>query len=274
MGDGGVDILMITLNRTDYTRLALTRLFETCNEGTRIWLWQNGTHPATTDLVRSFEGHSNCHKVHYCEENVGQRIPTEWLWDNAEGDYLSKVDDDCLMPLGWIETLQKAHEDVPEFGAICSWAFPPEDFNKELAEKKIETFNGGHQVMLNCWVNGSGYLLKKSLVDEHGFWTKRESFSGYCMRLAYYGSINGWYYPFLYMDHMDHPLSEHTILKTEEAFQKYKPATAVNFGIDTLAAWRERQLTSAEKLQAASSNPKDHLRLIDRVRINIHRWTG
>ena len=48
---------MVTYNRPDYTRLALTRLLETCDERMSVWLWHNGDHQPTLAVTRELSAH-------------------------------------------------------------------------------------------------------------------------------------------------------------------------------------------------------------------------
>ena len=112
------------------------------------------------------------------------------------------MDDDGLMPDRWSEVLTTAHEEIPEAGVLGTWRFMEGDFVPDLAKKKIQTF-GAHQILRNCWVEGSGYLMKRAVIDRIGFIREDESFSTYCTRAAAAGFVNGWYYPFLYQEHMD-----------------------------------------------------------------------
>jgi hypothetical protein len=199
------------------------------------------------------------YEFHHSRDNKKLHEPINWLWANANGDFLCKVDDDCLMPYGWASVLRQAHADVPEFGAIGCWRFPEEDFVPELAHRKIKTFPGGHQIMQNCWVEGSGFLMKQACIEEHGLLLPGESFTCYCIRLALAGWINGWYYPFLYQEHMDHPRAPHTMLKTEDEFQCYMPLTAKYFNIPSLEQWNQYLRNDAIYIQTASINPKDYI---------------
>ena len=96
----------------------------------RVWIWHNGEHEETLALVRGFLSHPRVFQFHHSPDNKGLNEPTKWLWRRAEGDYLSKVDDDCMVPRGWPRILRQAHEDVPEFGVIACWHFPPEENRK------------------------------------------------------------------------------------------------------------------------------------------------
>src|SRR5690606_32174319 len=107
-----------------------------------------------------------------------------------------------------------AHADEPRFGVIGCWRFPDEDFFPELAQRKIQTFAGGHQLMVNMWVEGSGYLMKRACVEKLGLLYGERGFSDYCIRVGRSGWVNGWMYPFLYQEHMDDPRAEHSALRT------------------------------------------------------------
>lgn len=249
-----LDILMITYNRPGYTALALKRLLESCSDQMRVWVWHNGNHRETLDVVRSFASHPRLYKLHHSPENQRLNVPTRWLWEQSEAEFVSKVDDDCLLPDGWGDTLMAAHDDNPELGVIGAWRFPEEDFVPELAKKKIRSLKGGHQIMENCWVQGSGYILRRQVVKELGG-LKEESFSNFCIRAALKGWKNGWYYPFIREEHMDDPRSEFCEIKTDEDFMAQRPLSAINDNVTTVAEWAKRVKYMAKVVQAASPNP-------------------
>jgi len=255
-GDGIVDVLMITYNRAAYTALSLPRLLETCDERTRVWLWHNGDHEETLEVVRSFADDPRVHRFHHSRENKRLTEPTNWLWSESGGDYLSKIDDDCLMPDGWVGELRTAHEDAPRLGVVGCWRFMPEDFDPALASWKIEELSGGRRILRNCWVEGSGYLMKRACVDELGPLTGKMSFPGYCKILARRGWIHGWLHPFLIQEHMDDPRSEHCVIRTDDDLKAAAPLTAVNFGIATVDERVEQIRRHAREVQIASLDPR------------------
>jgi glycosyltransferase involved in cell wall biosynthesis len=253
-----IDILMITYNRPEYTRLSLTRLLETCDDSMRVWLWHNGTHEETLDFVHSFTEHPRVAHFHHSTTNERLRVPTNWLWEQAQGQYVSRVDDDCLVADGWAQKLREAHEDFSGFGVLGSWRYPDEDFLPELAERKIKEFPGGHRILQNFWVQGSGYLMKRRCIEEHGLLGEAESFSQYCMKLALADYVNGWYFPFIREEHMDDPRSPYTLLKTDADLVERLPLSARNMGAATLKQWTEQLRTSARRVQEASIDPRDY----------------
>lgn len=255
MSDKTIDILMITYNRPAYTRLSLTRLLETCDNSMRVWLWHNGSDAATLEVVQSLKNHPRVHRFHHSPENRKLREPTNWLYSESKGAYVSKVDDDCLVPAGWAQKLREAHEAESQLGVVACWHFLPEDFIPELASPRIATVGGGHRILRNLWVGGSAYLMKRACVNRAGPIRDDESFTSYCIRLARYGWLNGWYYPFLCQEHMDDPRVPHTALRTDADIAANLPLSAQQRGVTTIAAWQAQLLKSARHVQEAPLNP-------------------
>src|SRR5690606_29463184 len=138
-----VDVLMITYNSPAHVRISLPHLLSTADEHTRVWLWHNGDDEETLAAVRAHVEDARVHRFHHSRENVRLSPPTNWLWENADGGYVSKVDDDCLPAQGWIQQLRAMHEANPQLGAVGCWRFLEEDFVPELAERKIQDLAGG-----------------------------------------------------------------------------------------------------------------------------------
>lgn len=249
-----IDVLMITYRRPHYTRLTLERLLATCDEDMRVWVWHNGDHQETLDVVRSFSGHPRFHRFHHCPENLKLRAPTNWLYAESKGGFVSKVDDDCMMPFGWGETLRKAMRDEPRFGILSCWHFQEEDFVPELSKGKMQAF-GSHTVLRNMWVAGSGYLMRRRVVEKYAPIREDETFSGFAMRAALGGEIVGWYWPPLRQQHLDDPREPLTAIKSDEDLVKELPLSAIRSGVRTRADWIARLKRSAREVQSASIDP-------------------
>ena len=261
------DILMITYNRPDYTRMSLGALLDSCDEKMRVWVWHNGTDAATLNVVKSFSEHPNFHHLEYCPENKKLREPTNWFWQNSDGQYLTKVDDDCLLPKGWGEELRSLHESSPKLGVIGCWRFYDEDYFPSAALRKTVDLPGGAKLMRNCWVQGSGYVMKRACFEQNGPLGPDESFAAYCIRLASKGWENGWPFPFIHEEHMDDPRSPFCEIKTDEDFLSNRPLTAVRCGILTLEDWGKRMQFSAKIVQEASPDYRDYRGLRKAIRM-------
>lgn len=250
-----LDVLMITYNRPDYTRQSLERLLESVDHRVRVWVWHNGTDEATLGVVRSLSSHSRFHHLEVSRENKRLREPTNWFWKNSDAPFVSKVDDDCLLPDAWFAPLIDAHHNNPKLGIIGCWTYYEHDFFPKVALRKIRQIEGGHQMMLNAWIGGTGYVMKRAMQQETGYLEEMQSFTSFCINGASLGWKVGWYYPFIHQEHMDDPRSEFYGIQSEEEFQKQRPLSAINNNIHTLAEWKARIQYTAYVIQSASPNP-------------------
>jgi GT2 family glycosyltransferase len=270
-----IDVLMVTCDRPEYTRRSLRRLLESGDETMRVWVWHNGNDAATLAVVRSMQDHPRFHRFHHSPRNRLLRVPINWLFENARGELVSLVNDDCLVSEGWAHTLRQAHEDVAELGVVACWHFQTEDFIPRLAEKKVRAFAGGHRLMVNPWVQGSGIMLKRRCVGAIGpLPAKDRGMTAYCIRLAAQGWVNGWYLPLVPIDHMDDPRSPHTMLRTNDDLAAHPPLSARFRNTRTIDDWLEHLRRSARMVQEAPADPRLHVGLRKKIRRSWIRLRG
>jgi glycosyltransferase involved in cell wall biosynthesis len=258
MAEPDVDVLMITYNRAAYTAKSLQALLDTDYDNMRVWLWHNGNHEETLETVKSFLSHPKIHEFHHSPENVKLNKPTNWLWRNAKGSFVGKVDDDCRVSPEWMKVYVDFHQIEPTLGAIASWHFQESDFDMSLAKPKLAEYPGGHQLLRNCWINGSGYIMKHDCINDMGYLGEGQSFSNYCLRAYQKGWLFGWRYPLVLVDHMDEPSSEHTLLKSDADIKQWLPLSAYNNGVKTIEQWNAQLRKSARTIQTASLDIRHH----------------
>jgi glycosyltransferase involved in cell wall biosynthesis len=251
------DILLITHNRPAYVALSLPRLLETCPDGSRVWVWHNGQNADVLAEIDRHRGHPRLHRYFHSEENVGLRPAVNWLWNNAEGRFVSKVDDDSLMEPGWIQRLTNCLEQWERFGVLGTWRFEDEDFDEALAAPKIQEVHGV-RLLRNHWVQGSGHMLRRELVKEFGPLGPTQSFTSWCLDVARSGYVNGWPMPFVREEHMDDPRHPSTMFVDDEAFRAYRPLSAVATGVETLGEWADQMKASARVVQGASLDMRQY----------------
>jgi cellulose synthase/poly-beta-1,6-N-acetylglucosamine synthase-like glycosyltransferase len=247
----GLDVVLITHDRPRYTALTLPRLLQTCPEGSRVWVWHNGPDRAVLDVVEQHLDHPRLHRFHHSPENLGLRAAINWLWSEAEGEYLSKVDDDSLMEPGWVEHLTGSLAAWRGFGVLGSWRFPPEDWDEALAAPKVAELHGV-RLLQNLWVQGSGHVFRRELVDEVGLLTEKVNFVGWCLRVARAGYVNGWPLPVVREEHLDDPRHPLTAFTDEAAYQAARPLSSKVTRADTLTEWLEQTRGDARTVQSAS----------------------
>jgi glycosyltransferase involved in cell wall biosynthesis len=250
--------MLVTHNRARYTSLTLPRLLETCPEGSRVWVWHNGSDRDVLDVIDQHRGHPRLHRVHHSPENVGLRPALNWLWTEAEGEFLSKVDDDSLMEPGWVEHLMQAHHAWSGFGVLGSWRFPEEDWDEALASRKIAEMHGV-RILRNHWVQGSGHMFRRSLVGELGALEPGMSFPAWCLRAAQRGYVNGWPLPLVREEHLDDPRHPLTDFTDEATYQASLPLSAQHTRALTLADWLEQTKNDALAVQGASLDLRQYI---------------
>jgi GT2 family glycosyltransferase len=262
-----IDVLMITYNRAAYTARSLAALLESCDEAMRVWVWQNGSDPDTFDVVRSMLDHPRLHRFHHSPTNELVRKPTNWLLEHARGDLLGVVADDCVVSRGWADHLRAAHAADARYGVLACWHFHVTDFDPRVAAAKTRTSPGGQRVLAHPWVQGSGVLVKRACVEEMGLLPPADKgFTGYCIRLANRGWINGWPIPLIPIDHMDDPRSPHTQLRTDDDLEQHLPLSARLRGTRTIAEWTDHLRRSARIVQEAPNDPRVYVGVRKKLR--------
>lgn len=262
---------MLTHNRANYTNICLGGLLDSLPDYAKVVVWDNASDEETKSVVRKFENHPNLDKIHFSEKNLKLREPTNWFWDNTKDcDFVSKVDDDCLLTAGWCEKLVETHNAFPESGVIGTWRFYPEDNVESLLKQKIRKQNS-LELFANCWVQGSGYLMRRSVINRLGHIRDDESFPRYCIRAAQKGYLNGFAYPFIFENHFDDPRSEYSEIRTQEDFARYKPLSATAFNIDTVEGWLQHNKNEALRLQEAVYDPSHYIGLKSKIKNGLKR---
>jgi glycosyltransferase involved in cell wall biosynthesis len=237
-----IDLVFITYNRLEYTKLALASVLADPTEEFSLTIWDNASTDGTVEYLKNCAGDRRIADIVFSSQNIGQIEAVNKIWASSKADLLGKLDNDCLVTPGWTRILAQAHNDIPNLGVVACWHYPPEDFDYMRARHKIQTF-GKHQILRHPWTCGTGLLIKRSAYSKLGPIIGRGT-TGFWIKLARNGYINGFYYPFVYQEHMDDPKSKHSHLKDEDSYQAAKAVT-VNInspGQETLAGrWRWRQ---------------------------------
>ncbi len=246
------DILMVVHRRPGYTNETLPRLLDVAAaEDGRVWVWQNGSNAEVTDIVKSCSEHSAMAGVRHDPRNSPLREATNWLWSETEGDFIAKVDDDCLVPTGWLSGLVAQHGLGEHFGALCAWHFPASDFDEVLARPKIQQV-GGVTLMRNFWVAGSGYVMSRECVIDCQMIELDESWYDYCLRASMRGWIFGWPLPLILQNHLDDPRVEGSGIQDDSDLRSYIPLSAKSLGVSTVEDWIEALRADARFIQTAS----------------------
>jgi glycosyltransferase involved in cell wall biosynthesis len=248
-----VDILMITWNRFDYAKRTIDNLLST-NDDFHIYWWDNGSVDGVAEYISGLDDKRIVLK-HRSDSNVMQAIPTRWFLEQSRAAIIGKLDDDTLVPDGWIKTIGSAIEQHNKLGMVGCWTFWPEDFerNSGPAQKKIKTF-GAHRILTNIGIGGTAFLMKKKLAlkylvkDHNGtaFPIDRERMSagGYC---------SGWYFPLIWAEHMDDPRSAYCVNR-DDSSKNMSALSAKVRGFKTRLEFLDWIKTDADKILASDTS--------------------
>ena len=238
-----IHLVFITYNRLDYTKLALASVLAEPTEEFSLTIWDNASTDGTVEYIKNEVNDPRISDIVFSKENVGQTAAVNDIWDKSKADLLGKLDNDCLVTAGWTRILAKAHEDIERLGAVACWHFRAEDFDYERAKHKIQTF-GKHRIFRHPWTCGTGLLIKRDTFRKFGP-IQENATTQYWLRIALDGYINGFYYPFIYQEHMDDPRSSHCMLTDDESIRKFRDITFVlrEFKINSMEdRWERRRI--------------------------------
>ena len=228
-----VSVLMFTYDRLEYTLKTFERLLESTDYPYDLHIVDNHSTDGTVDWLKQIEVKYKylIKSITYNPTNEGLPKPTNEFWERVETDLVGKIDNDTLVPNGWMERLVQAHVKSDKIGVVGGYHFRPEDFNEEDAQKKLFTENG-IQVVKDTHIGGCCYLMKRSFYKTYGPMKynpnlKTHGWTEYQNNLVHQGYIVGYLYPLVQLDYMDDPRSTHCLIN--EKYQEY-----------TKKIWRER----------------------------------
>lgn len=257
-----VDLLLITWNRREYVAKTLVNLFASKSDF-RLFCWDNASADGTADIIASLDDPRVVRKQ-FSPVNAMQRDPTLWFFEQAVGDLAGKIDDDILLPDGWIERIAPLVRAEPSFGMLACWIYMPEDWDEALAAPKILEV-GGTRIFRNTWVAGQSFLARRELLKKYvippgigyGFPINQ-------VDMTEDGLINGYPLPMLMAENMDDPRSPHCLMNSPGGMGEQAALTARMRGFATPQAYGEWIARDARKTLLESV--EDQLREARRAR--------
>jgi len=247
-----VDLLVITHNRSAYLERTLSNLLSDPADF-RLYLWDNASTDGTADLVAGCDDPRVVEK-RFSEENLMQELPARWFLDVARSDVVGKVDDDTLVPIGWIQSIGAAVREEERLGMVGCWTFMPEDFerNRARALEKVVTV-GRHQILHDIAIGGTGFLVRREVGQRYLSGRSRgRAFPIDRIGMTRDGLISGWYFPLIFAEHMDDPRSEFCLMNSADDMGETAALTARTRGFDTPARYQDWITADVDRKMATS----------------------
>jgi len=162
-----VPILMIVLDRLEYTKQAIEAIFKNTLYPFKLFIFNNGSNAETTDYLNSLD--DSRIEIHHSKTNVGLVPPMNMFFDKFRGyKYVAKVDNDTVVSPGWLGKLKAVLDKFPLFTVEANHylAMPfriktNDDFYKHLFGVEFE---GSKLYFYNC-SGGTGQLIRRGLID-------------------------------------------------------------------------------------------------------------
>jgi len=271
-----VDLLLITWNRREYVEKTLENLLAG-DADFRLHCWDNNSQDGTADIIASLDD-PRVVKKNFSTENVKQRTPTLWFFDQAKSDLVGKIDDDILLPNDWISKIAPIVRNNDNAGMLGCWIFMEDDWNESLAKHKFVKL-GEHDVFQNMWIAGQSFLAKKDILpkyihpENYGYGFPVDQY-----RMTRDGFVNGFPLPIVYAHNMDDPRSKHYINRHDESLGEHAALTARVRGFnnaDEYAVWiaedAKNILVDPLKAQLKREYTQRDQSLLGRVRKKLRR---
>ena len=134
-----VSIVILTLNKWEYTRRCLNGLITQPYRPIELNLVDNGSTDGTVDKLKEFESEARAHGIEvslrFNVENVGAATGRNHGLEMVSGEFVCFLDNDVVVrTLSWLPRMLGEFEAHPEVGAICpKLLFPFEPFNIQYA---------------------------------------------------------------------------------------------------------------------------------------------
>lgn len=232
------DLLLITWNRLYYAEQTIATLLADQSDF-RLYCWDNGSTEGTADLIASLDDPRICEK-HFHEKNVKQEEPCRWFFNKAQSDLVGKIDDDILLPHGWLERIAPMVRSDQRIGMLGCWNFMEYDWDDNLADMNTVqtklgpvfrmTILGGCSFLMRTRT-ALKYLIPKEKIRSPGIPIDRR-------RMTFDNWITGISRPPFFAHHMDDPRSEYCVREDQDGRISSLTGRTRGFSsIDDYAAW-------------------------------------
>lgn len=161
-----IPILMITYNRLSYTKKAIASILEN-TDNFELFIWDNNSTDGTIKFLRSLKNKRI--KIHYSDSNLGLIYPMNCFFDKYKDyPYISKVDNDTIVPQNWLKKLLEVMDSFPLF-SVQAEHYIGLDYKLKDNQEFFSCFPyiefNESKIYLSHFNGGSGILIRRNLID-------------------------------------------------------------------------------------------------------------
>lgn len=226
-----IALLMITHNRLAYTKKSLHHLLtytDVTSPPFDLYIVDNASNPETVEFLKSIKDPRIVERTFNTENRTLSSVTNDfWLKCLDKGYHLvGKVDNDTLVPRGWLGKMVSTHMASNQFGALGCFSFDYyTDFKFQTARRSIRKF-GTKSILVQPYIGGCAYTLKTWVIQRVGYLQDNIILKhhGKAVKGVIYGwdwweaqagglgFVHGYLYPLMCCEHMDDPLSPNCLL--------------------------------------------------------------
>lgn len=235
-----IEIVFLTFNRLELNKISLPALLDSDPDiDYKVCIYDNGSTDGTVEWLKTLD-HPKIKEINFNSTNEGIAPITNRFWKKTKATYIGKVDNDLIVPSGWIKEvmlrLENAEEEKMGSVTLYHWI---DEWTKDLDEDKmpIITLKNGSKMVLSSHTGGN-YLFHRYLIDLLGYVPENRGLKGgyTWWQLQKFGTIKcGYVYPLKFFR-----LPE--LYKSWERFSG-KPETW-----DTCPQWLKKEMVEAKRL--------------------------
>jgi glycosyltransferase involved in cell wall biosynthesis len=159
-----VQIFLSCYKRSEYTKVVLENLnHSTLYKDCQFYLIDDGSGDRTRNLFEGFKAERPNTIIKVFNENKGLRVRLLEFFKEAEGEYLCKVDNDCLFSEGWLTKLLEVKE---RSGYVV---LAPNEKYKDPATKFARPDNDTDCFLVKVRAVGGMWLMNRDILKQVKF---------------------------------------------------------------------------------------------------------
>lgn len=169
-----VTLLMLTWNRLEYTKMSLEYLFKNTIYPYDLWIIDNKN---TKDDTRKYlidlkKREPKITRLILNDTNEGLSKPTNQFWRETNTEMVGKVDNDTLVPKGWLTKLVEALDKVPQLMMVSGIHFKNWKLVYGNFYVPCKTINGV-RLYFPTHTGGCCYILRRTTINKAGYLEER-----------------------------------------------------------------------------------------------------
>ncbi len=205
-----IPILMIVLDRFEYTKKAIKAVLENTDYPFKLFIFNNGSEPKVRRYLDRLD--DNRIEIFHSNTNIGLVPAMNMFFDRFKDcRYVAKVDNDTVVPKGWLEKLKEVMDAYPIFtlqaNHYLAMPFAIEN-NQEFYDHCFGVQFNGEMIYFYRNSGGTGQLIRRDLIDRPlaslADTKGRGGLSGWCnMQIEKYKSYPSAFHTGVWIDRLD-----------------------------------------------------------------------